>query len=113
MFFSSERKFKKALRDTLMRAAWYELLSTMENCGKIVKFLCLGISIITWVIILKQLFASGSWILVNIVKYYLFSASYSLFTRSLTIFPGLNWPKHLSSAFKIPLLIEESYQELV
>jgi hypothetical protein len=28
--------------------------------------LCLGISIITWVIILKQLFASGSWILVNI-----------------------------------------------
>ena len=29
-------------------------------------FLCLGISIITWVIILKQLFASGSWILVNI-----------------------------------------------
>ena len=47
MFFSSEREFKKALRDTLMRAAWYELLSTMANCGKIVKFLCLGISIIT------------------------------------------------------------------
>ena len=31
-----------------------------------IKFLCLGIAIITWVIILKQLFASGSWILVNI-----------------------------------------------
>ena len=27
---------------------------------------CLNIAIITWVIILKQLFASGSWILVNI-----------------------------------------------
>jgi len=27
---------------------------------------CLGISIITWVIILKQLFASGAWILVDI-----------------------------------------------
>ena len=40
--FSSEREFKKALRDTLMRAAWYELLSTMANCGKIVTFLCLG-----------------------------------------------------------------------
>ena len=66
MFFSSEREFKKALRDTLMRAAWYELLSTMANCGKIVTFLCLGISIITWVIILKQLFTSGLWILVNI-----------------------------------------------
>ena len=66
MFFSSEREFKKALRDTLMRAAWFELLSTMANCGKIVTFLCLGFSIITWVIILKQLFASGSWILVNI-----------------------------------------------
>ena len=66
MIFSSEREFKKALRDTLMRAAWHELLSTMANCGKIVTFLCLGISIITWVIILKQLFASGSWILVNI-----------------------------------------------
>ena len=26
VFFSSEREFKKALRDTLMRAAWYELL---------------------------------------------------------------------------------------
>ena len=37
-----------------------------QNCGKIVTFLCLGISIITWVIILKQLLASGSWILVNI-----------------------------------------------
>ena len=47
MFFFSEREFKKALRDTLMRAAWYELLSTMANYGKIVKFLCLGISIIT------------------------------------------------------------------
>ena len=47
MFFSLEREFKKALRDTLMRAAWYELLSTMANCGKIVTFLCLGISIIT------------------------------------------------------------------
>ena len=35
MFFSSECQFKKALRDTLMRAAWYELLSTMANCGKI------------------------------------------------------------------------------
>ena len=35
VFFSSEREFKKALRDTLMRAAWYELLSTMANCGKI------------------------------------------------------------------------------
>ena len=45
---------------------WYELLSTMANCGKIETFLCLGISIITWVIILKQLFASGSWTLVNI-----------------------------------------------
>ena len=45
--FSSERELKKALCDTLMRAAWYELLSTMANCGKIVTFLCLGISIIT------------------------------------------------------------------
>ena len=35
MFFSSEREFKKALRDTLIRAAWYELLSTMANCDKI------------------------------------------------------------------------------
>ena len=35
VFFSSEGEFKKALRDTLMRAAWYELLSTMTNCGKI------------------------------------------------------------------------------
>ena len=52
--FSSEREFKKALRDTLMRATWFELLSTMANCDKIVTFLCLGISIITWVIILKQ-----------------------------------------------------------
>ena len=25
----------KALRDTLMRAAWYELLPTTANCGKI------------------------------------------------------------------------------
>ena len=35
--------------DALMRAVWYELLhvSTMANCGKIVTFLCLGISIIT------------------------------------------------------------------
>ena len=66
MFFSSERELKTALCDTLMRAAWYDFLSTMANCGKIVTFLCLGISIITWVIILKQLFASGSWILVNI-----------------------------------------------
>ena len=66
MFFSSEHEFNKALCDTLMRAAWYELLSTMANCSKIVTFLCLGFSIITWVIILKQLFASGSWILVNI-----------------------------------------------
>ena len=47
MFFSLEREFKKALRDTLMRAAWYELLPTMANCDKIVAFLCLGISIIT------------------------------------------------------------------
>ena len=47
MFFSTEREFKKALRDTLMGAAWYELLSTMVNCGKILTFLCLGISIIT------------------------------------------------------------------
>ena len=31
VFFSSELEFKKALRDTLMRAAWYELLSTMAN----------------------------------------------------------------------------------
>ena len=45
MVFSSECEFKKALRDTLMQAAWYELLSTMANCGKIVTFLCLGISI--------------------------------------------------------------------
>ena len=65
VFFPSEREFKKALRDTLIRAAWYELLWTMENCGKKVTFLCLGISIITWVIILKQLFASGSWIYNN------------------------------------------------
>ena len=35
-----------------------------DNRGSTV--LCLGISIITWVIILEQLFASGSWILVNI-----------------------------------------------
>ena len=40
----------------------------------------------------------------NIFQYYLSSASYPLFTRSLTIFRDLNWPKHLSSAFKIPLL---------
>ena len=60
MFFSSEREFKKALRDKLMRAALYELLSTMANYGKIVTFVSLGISIITRVIILKQLFASGS-----------------------------------------------------
>ena len=66
MFFSSEHEFKKALRDTLIQAAWYELLWTMANCGKKVKFLSLGISIITWVIILKQLFASGSWIFTNI-----------------------------------------------
>ena len=33
--FSSKREFKKVLRDTLMRAAWYELLSTIANCGKI------------------------------------------------------------------------------
>ena len=26
---------QKALRDTLMRAAWYELVSTMANSGKI------------------------------------------------------------------------------
>ena len=45
--FSSKCEFQKALRDTLMRAVWYELLSTMANCGKIVTFLCLGISIIT------------------------------------------------------------------
>ena len=32
--FSSEREFKKTLRDTLMQAAWYELLSTMANCAK-------------------------------------------------------------------------------
>ena len=68
MLFSLEREFRKALRDTLMRATWYELLSTMANCRKIVTFLCLGISIITWVIILKQLFASGSWILVIIIQ---------------------------------------------
>ena len=68
VFFSLEREFRKALRDTLMRAAWYELLSTMANCGQIVTFLCLGISIITWVIILKQLIASGSWILVIIIR---------------------------------------------
>ena len=47
VFFSSQREFKKVLRDTLMRAAWHELLSTIPNCGKIVTFLCLGISIIT------------------------------------------------------------------
>ena len=35
MIFSSEREFKKALRDMLMQAAWYELLSTMATCGKI------------------------------------------------------------------------------
>ena len=29
IFFSSEHEFRKALRDTLMGAAWYELLSTM------------------------------------------------------------------------------------
>ena len=33
LFPQTKRKFKKALRDTLMRAAWYELLSTMANCG--------------------------------------------------------------------------------
>ena len=70
MFFSSVHEFKKALRDTLMRAAWCELLSTMANCGKIVTFLCLGIYIITWVLILKQLFASGSWILVNMLPFF-------------------------------------------
>ena len=42
MFSSSERGFKRALRDALTRAAWYELLSTMATCGKIVTFLCLG-----------------------------------------------------------------------
>ena len=47
----------------------------------------------------------------NILKYYLSSASYPLFTRSLTIFRDPNWSKHLSLAFKIPLLIEESYQD--
>ena len=48
VFFSFRARVqKKALRDTLMRAAWCELLSTMANCGKIVTFLCLGISIIT------------------------------------------------------------------
>ena len=47
MLFSLEREFRKALRDTLMQATWYELLSTMANCGKIVTLLCLGISIIT------------------------------------------------------------------
>ena len=36
--FSSEREFINALRDTLMRAAWYELLSTMASCGKIPLF---------------------------------------------------------------------------
>ena len=46
----------------------------------------------------------------NIQQCYLSSAWYPLFTRSLTIFRDPNWPKHLSSAFKIPLLIEESYQ---
>ena len=45
MFFSTEREFKKAVRDTVMGAAWYELLSTMANCGKILTFLCLGISV--------------------------------------------------------------------
>ena len=37
MFFSSEREFKKALRDTLMRAAWYELLSTTASCTDILE----------------------------------------------------------------------------
>ena len=31
MFFSTECEFKKALRDTLMEAAWYELLSTIGS----------------------------------------------------------------------------------
>ena len=31
VFFFSEREFKKALRDTLMRAAWYELLPTING----------------------------------------------------------------------------------
>ena len=30
-FFFSERELKKALRDTLARAVWYGLLSTMAN----------------------------------------------------------------------------------
>ena len=30
MFFPSEREFKKALCDTLMRAAWYELDSYQQ-----------------------------------------------------------------------------------
>ena len=34
-FLLSERELKKALRDTLKRAAWYGLLSTMANCAKI------------------------------------------------------------------------------
>ena len=34
VFFFSEREFKKALRDTLMRAAWYELLQQRQIVGK-------------------------------------------------------------------------------
>ena len=30
-FFYSERELEKALRDTLTRAAWYGLISTMAN----------------------------------------------------------------------------------
>ena len=31
VYFRSEREFKKALRDTLMRAAWYLTVGTLRN----------------------------------------------------------------------------------
>ena len=54
--FSSEREFKKALRDTLMRTAWYELLSTMANCGKIETFLCFRVKLL----LAKRVLSSNS-----------------------------------------------------
>jgi len=54
--------------------------------------LCLGISIITWVIILKQLFASGSWILVNIPLDFLSGNihQYSLCLRRIIVKYNIN-----------------------
>ena len=73
-------------------------------------FLCfIGISIITWVIILKQLFASGSWILVNIPLDFVSGNihQYSLRLRRIIVkYPIFHLVKH---DFEIlPLLGENS-----